>query len=1163
MKTIFSRLFKFPPVIFMAIFSCYNLPVKSAEFLIMDKVVSYTYGNAFSHCISNYENYPENWLSPDDYYHGTFYAYYKVLDVPTNIPFGMQIGIFQYHPSRADYDGSFNEVCSPVSILTGIGDEAYYSGTPNNWWKNEGRDVDFSRVYDFQSLGPILYGSNPTAPLIWTSGGGNDATWDQRANWMPCTIKVVIVAVSSESTFSGWSNYLIDPSLRKPTPTYGIDYINETTDKLVPSNDMYCKYSNMSGAQSGSGQKVTLTPGAEINFKTIAGDGLLESEVQHIEVPCRPATPTFTLDVANHRTVQVVSSDYEYCDFADFADAVSGAGTYVTIPAGTTKYFRKKATGTSFASGIQALCESYKAPKAHEFVIFNGFAEWPNSTDTNGFYYFNYNADMPANWLSPDDYHYGMIYIRYELISKKTTAPIGLQFGIWQMLPSETGELHETMSEIRRLDADGQVVTSSGSLSVSSNYWALDHFMLQGREVGIDLTQMDNTWHFGINPWQITPESKQIRQENADVWAVRNTNWFPMKAYVTVIAVASGYNFSGFNYYLGVKQPLPKYTINYSIEQTSEVIPTTDEYSFSPTMSPSYSGSGSALNLEPGQTVYFRTKAQGSALASDVQRMIVPERPVISSITTDYVNESTNQNITSDIEYTTDASFTSPQTGNGNKITVTPGQDLYFRKYATATSYVSDTYHLVVPSRPEAPSVSINFSTEKTNEVVSATIEYATNPAMTGSTSCSNAALDLTPGVDLYFRVKSTGSSFVSAISTLDVPVRPATPAITLDYVTEMTSAVASSTEWSENASFSPATDGNGTEINTTPGTDLYFRVKATASSFKSAAQHLVVPQRPSTPFYSINYLGEATSEAISSADDYSTNSNMNGAIAGTNSYLSLTPGTDLYFRTRATSSSFYSLIQTLDVPARPSTPEFSINYAEISTNEAVNSNIEYSTNGNLSDPDYGTGSTLALEPGQNLYFRQKAGASSFHSNIFELNVPNQNFLGYSGGDTVTGTNFVMYAILVDGVEELSLDDIQVTNGEALNLREGNIFDIYPATNDYVHVIIPANSTSANTFVSNEVVVFYDGPVALGDYQKNDGFSIHPNPCYDGLVTIETTFDLPYSIDILTGEGRLIKKIRMDEGKYQQLTMEDLQKGIYFLKIYTSETILVHKLILE
>ena len=355
MKSFSSRLIKIRFLLFLGISFFFNNRAQGAEFVIMNGDVTYSSSsNAFSCTIKDYSRYPSNWLTPDDYYHGTIYAYFKVLRVPTSVPFGMQVCFFQYYPSKADFDGvNYNEVCSPVSTLQGVNSEAYFSGTPDKWWKMGGRDADFARVFDFESIGPVIWGSNPDAPLIFTNGGGNDATWAQRSNWLPCTIKVIIVAVSSGSTFSGWSNYLGGTPQPPPAPAYTINFMTEKTNQNIPSSDEYSYSSGMSPSFPGANVPLNLTPGQDIYFRTKANGLIPASAIQHLVIPSRPAAPVFVLDPVTFVTTIPVSGEYEYSTSADMGGAVTGNNTYVSIQPGNTKYFRKKATTSSFKSNVQ------------------------------------------------------------------------------------------------------------------------------------------------------------------------------------------------------------------------------------------------------------------------------------------------------------------------------------------------------------------------------------------------------------------------------------------------------------------------------------------------------------------------------------------------------------------------------------------------------------------------------------------------------------------------------------------------------------------------------------------------------------------------------------------------------------------------------------------
>jgi hypothetical protein len=77
----------------------------------------------------------------------------------------------------------------------------------------------------------------------------------------------------------------------------------------------------------------------------------------------------------------------------------------------------------------------------------------------------------------------------------------------------------------------------------------------------------------------------------------------------------------------------------------------------------------------------------------------------------------------------------------------------------------------------------------------------------------------LTPGQDLYIRVKATTSSFASSVYHLDVPVRPSAPSsITIDFDYERTNEVITSgMEYTTSSSFTVSTAGAGNQIALTP----------------------------------------------------------------------------------------------------------------------------------------------------------------------------------------------------------------------------------------------------------------------------------------------------------------------------------------------------------
>jgi len=657
--------------------------------------------------------------------------------------------------------------------------------------------------------------------------------------------------------------------------------------------------------------------------------------------------------------------------------------------------------------------------KGGEFVLMNG--EITFGTGDNGFSRLITDfSSYPSNWVSPDDYFHGQIYTYYEVIDVPTNEPFKMQFGIFQKYPNAAEWDGHTYAErcenIRSLQGVGSHWIGNSS---PSNWWSSPE--------QIDFARVSD-FHslgavlYGTIPGN-SPESAPLNPTSGGgddaIWDARD-NWLPCTIKVIAVAVSSGSVFSGWNNYLEgslTQQPTPTYEIDFGYERTDAIVPSSDEYSIHSDMSGAVSGTGQRVYLTPGLDLYFRTKAGDGLDASEVQHLVVPDRPATPSFLIDYVNEETMQIVSTAIAYSVSSSFTDPVDGTNARISLTPGQDLYFRTRATSGSFASEDYHLVVPDRPAVPDYQINSVSAKTVQPVVPEDEYSAEADLSGAQSGTSVALDLTPG------------------------------------------------------------------------TDLYFRTKATGSSFRSDIQHLVVDQRPEAPAFTIDFEGEMTSEIVANTIEYSASSDMSGPSTGTGTVLSIIPGQDLYFRTKATASSFSSLVYHLDVPARPT-------------------------------------------------------------------------LAYVGEDTITTETFAVSAILDESMSGFGLSDLMVTNGLAQNLHGENMFDVVPESVGEVQVIIPFNTFNGASFASNVVVVYYK--VITGIPQiKDNVISIYPNPSSDGLIHISNKQTKSYSVEVLSVDGSLVRTLSVNGSESQLINLQDLKKGIYFLKINSNGIGTLHKLILQ
>jgi hypothetical protein len=228
-----------------------------------------------------------------------------------------------------------------------------------------------------------------------------------------------------------------------------------------------------------------------------------------------------------------------------------------------------------------------------------------------------------------------------------------------------------------------------------------------------------------------------------------------------------------------------------------------------------------------------------------------------------------------------------------------------------------------------------------------------------------------------------------------------------------------------------------------------------------------------------------------------------------------------------------------------------------------VSSSMEWSTSSSMASAISGTDAALPLTPGTDLYIREKSGQSSFASDIQSLLVPQRPWLQYTGDDTISAEQFSVKAILDQSMTGFDLSKISVTAGLATNLTNENIFDVIPANIGEVHVVIPINSFGGASFASNEIVVFYN-KIPTGLHEPADhNISIYPNPNSTGMIFIQSQEDVPYSVGIYSVDGTLIRTLDKFEGKIQEVTLQDLPKGMYLLKINSGSISSMQKLVVE
>ncbi|MCK5136434.1 MAG: hypothetical protein KAR19_11650 [Bacteroidales bacterium] len=136
--------------------------------------------------------------------------------------------------------------------------------------------------------------------------------------------------------------------------------------------------------------------------------------------------------------------------------------------------------------------------------------------------------------------------MRFELLEQPSDSSFGIQIGIWQDL-EKAGGYSETVSPLFIINS-GPGTVSETNLGSPGTWWQLRS------DAPVDYKRPEDFFHIGLVLWKVSSLCLPMAQdwinssacENAETEAL---NFFPMKARVTVVAVAEGHTFSGWENY--------------------------------------------------------------------------------------------------------------------------------------------------------------------------------------------------------------------------------------------------------------------------------------------------------------------------------------------------------------------------------------------------------------------------------------------------------------------------------------------------------------------------------------------------------------------------------------------------------------------------------------
>lgn len=149
-----------------------------------------------------------DWLTPANFYEGELHIRYEVLDYPSDKPFQLSVCIWADVAKENGKWKNWRETCARQTPIWGKG-VFTQSSTPSDWWCLNGEPVDFGRIRDFEKLGLVLWSHDRRNMSDWVPA--DKSSWDQAKDFLPLTVRVTLLGVSKDDSFSGWEHHLARP----------------------------------------------------------------------------------------------------------------------------------------------------------------------------------------------------------------------------------------------------------------------------------------------------------------------------------------------------------------------------------------------------------------------------------------------------------------------------------------------------------------------------------------------------------------------------------------------------------------------------------------------------------------------------------------------------------------------------------------------------------------------------------------------------------------------------------------------------------------------------------------------------------------------------------------------------------------------------------------
>jgi len=181
--------------------------------------------------------------------------------------------------------------------------------------------------------------------------------------------------------------------------------------------------------------------------------------------------------------------------------------------------------------------KDHDVPASPEMLIIDSVIT--TTVNDHGFVYFYAPTSRETNWMAPYDFYNGTFQCRYEILQYPSQKTFLMNLCIWSDVVGNWENYRETCSKQISMTGEG-VYTSQSS---PSSWWKLD--------AAVDFSRVNDFFSLGMVLWCDNYENlSDWTYGTESCWNQRN-DFLPMTLRLTVVAVANGYTFRGWENYIG------------------------------------------------------------------------------------------------------------------------------------------------------------------------------------------------------------------------------------------------------------------------------------------------------------------------------------------------------------------------------------------------------------------------------------------------------------------------------------------------------------------------------------------------------------------------------------------------------------------------------------